>query len=750
MRRGALINRSHRQQALVNSILGRQPLVIRLTRHQQLPQALGLLGLPVSQAVPVSQALTDTMPALPAAVQNFRSAQDAADAKVEALPVTTQIVESVDVSAAQTGRGAVPEVETPVEREDIRELEIEAAPESLVEQREDVQPPISQNATELDVVQPLAGGMHGSTNTVARQDEQAARQVESLATDEAVQARPEEDAKQPIETVRPRRPRRSIEELPAQMGHSSPPTTQTTKKGPERPQRHVQPAKAQRQPEAKTTSDDGINADDLFLPTNTDRSPQAWLARLMGKSVPAQEETVADMQAATGQDLPPENGRSEAPVDKKLANVQPYQEAAGTMPFTRPPSPSQRAQGIAPTASPSKTDAQGQGQQQSQARSAPLTRVDTAESIAHVSEVQVPNRSQVARRRIPQQREETHRLEGQGQQRVEGTNPLRTVPGVASVSTTAQAARTVQARQPEQLSSRTRRFLRPLVGIDPASVQVHRDAQAARLTNAYHADAMTMGDAIELPPGNASETPGTLGLLAHELTHVARQRNPGFVPPILQTTNQAQGRAQVPAQNLATADEETLALQVERQVRRAAGLGAAYIVGPPLAGGLGGGVVDMSAGGLGGLESATTLPAQDATSSLPSVPLASSEPIETRRVANDPWNGLPAPWEPLPGWLTMPSTPAEQSASSFPAPMPAPTVSPTSGMASNGSNHQANGHAEVAVQRAGRERSIGEDAIAPAPMLQEVRAPEPDLDELARQVYSILRNRLEVERRRHR
>ena len=53
------------------------------------------------------------------------------------------------------------------------------------------------------------------------------------------------------------------------------------------------------------------------------------------------------------------------------------------------------------------------------------------------------------------------------------------------------------------------------------------------------------------------------------------------------------------------------------------------------------------------------------------------------------------------------------------------------------------------VQRAGVERSIGEDEVReeqPPPNI--TQALQPDLDELARQVYSHLKRRLEVERRR--
>lgn len=339
--------------------------------------------------------------------------------------------------------------------------------------------------------------------------------------------------------------------------------------------------------------------------------------------------------------------------------------------------------------------------------------------------------------------EDMRQREEQSQPQAAQATNLRTIaamPGIPGASGTAgmpttvetsKAAKTVQARPAEPLSARTRRFLRPLVGIDPDSARVHRDAQAARLADAYHADAVTQGNNVELAAeyAGAMETPETLGLLAHELTHVARLREPGFVPPIAQTQTQTQP-ASVPQHRPPTSappittDEEALALHVERQVRQTAETGTMYIVGPPLAGGLG------AAGGLGH--------------------------------EHDRWGGLPAPWEPLPGWLTTPTVPSA-STTMEPNALPVPVSAPATGTgapvgqgmaSSNDNSHQANGHGGAEVQRAGKERAVGEYAALAASVsaspTQEMRAPEPDLDELARQVYSILRNRLEVERRRHR
>ncbi len=84
---------------------------------------------------------------------------------------------------------------------------------------------------------------------------------------------------------------------------------------------------------------------------------------------------------------------------------------------------------------------------------------------------------------------------------------------------------------PTSLPDTTRRFLRPLVGIDPAQVRFYHGAEADQTTSAHGADALTSGDAVVLSAGHMDESPETLGLLAHELTHVARQHVTRFVPP---------------------------------------------------------------------------------------------------------------------------------------------------------------------------------------------------------------------------
>ena len=245
------------------------------------------------------------------------------------------------------------------------------------------------------------------------------------------------------------------------------------------------------------------------------------------------------------------------------------------------------------------------------------------------------------------------------------------------------------------LSQRTRRFLQPLVGVDPASVRVHRDEIAERLTNVYQADAITVGDEVEVAAGYPDDTPETLGLLAHELTHVAREREPRFIPPIARSMRPSLSRAS----QSSLADEETLALQVESQVKRVA---------------------------------------QKQVEQIATVPLS--------KAANDAWGGLPAPWEPLPDWLlSLPGTAGGSAQVPVVLSQPPPVPHGTNMIHGGGDI----GAGDTGVQRAGTERSVDmEEGQAATSTANATKAPEPNLDELARQVYSLLKRRLGVEYRR--
>ena len=283
---------------------------------------------------------------------------------------------------------------------------------------------------------------------------------------------------------------------------------------------------------------------------------------------------------------------------------------------------------------------------------------------------------------------------------------------------------------PTPLAPSTRRFLWPLVGIDPDTVHVRRDDDAARLAAAHGADAATVGDDVVLPADRDERDPATLALIAHELTHVARARSRRFVPPVArgEWTASAAGipRASsvrgVDAERARAApapdDEELMARVVEARVREAATRERAVAVttfveadhSPSADDDIGGNAhVDDAANGA----SATATPA----------------PVRPAR-----WGGLPAPWEPLPDFMTRART----------STTPSPAVS-----ASPSPNDVAGAGASTASVRLA-ERGLGSAGEEPAHA--EPPAPDgdgaPDIDVLARQVYAVLRRRLAAERRR--
>ncbi len=291
-------------------------------------------------------------------------------------------------------------------------------------------------------------------------------------------------------------------------------------------------------------------------------------------------------------------------------------------------------------------------------------------------------------------------------------------------------------------SETTRRFLIPRVGIDPADVPIHRGVQASRIADAHGADAVTAGGEVFVAAGFAEETPEGLGLLAHELTHVARNRQARFVPPIAATPSTPPRRNVVAPRD--DGDEESVALGVERRVRAEANaVQRARQIDP---------LVDIaSAPGTSAFATtrsalyrpAVATPVQSAT-------FATEPRQEVTGAANDEWGGLPTPWEPMPDWL------APAMATSFtaaPAPNGAATASSNAPLASMSTPSMATvDSAAPVVQTAPTDRSSDPNetpATASSPGGEEHKgAVEPDLDALARQVYGVLKRRLAAERRR--
>jgi hypothetical protein len=168
-------------------------------------------------------------------------------------------------------------------------------------------------------------------------------------------------------------------------------------------------------------------------------------------------------------------------------------------------------------------------------------------------------------------------------------------------------------------------------------------------------------------------------------------------------------RQTAPAPAWETRGEEVVALQVERQVRLIAR-----------------GELAVSA---------------SAALSRPANGPAQSEAEEVAPHAERGiWGNLPAPWEPLPAWFASTPAPVTQDTGVQPAP------SLLAGVASAPAFVAGEGGVERSVEESGSGENSSPQANQAT--FEPQRAPEPDLDALARQVYSLLRRRLSVEQRR--
>lgn len=303
----------------------------------------------------------------------------------------------------------------------------------------------------------------------------------------------------------------------------------------------------------------------------------------------------------------------------------------------------------------------------------------------------------------------------------------KVAPHQAAPQQTARAGRGME--QPEPLRPSSYRFLRPLLGFDPAAARIYRGPAAAAVAAAYGADAVAGNDVITVGAGNTEDTPRTLGLLAHELTHVARSAVPGFLPPVVR---------QLPAAH--QHDEEQVAQAVEAAVSARA-----------IAGGAGESPPAAPATAPRQLESVqpytepqTVQPHVEPQPATTTTPLAATPGAGQGTPAPGP--RLPAPWEPMPAWVLAAARPTSE-ARHVADPGGSPPSTPT------GAPHQP-GAAPPIVQAAPQHRSApaqsGSAPAAPAPPpTAPARAPEPDLDDLARRVYQMLKQRLGAERRRH-
>ncbi len=247
------------------------------------------------------------------------------------------------------------------------------------------------------------------------------------------------------------------------------------------------------------------------------------------------------------------------------------------------------------------------------------------------------------------------------------------------------------------LSPREQDALRGALGTSVADVRVVRRPEVEPALRAARADGLTLGQTVFLPHDLPLTAPAGLALAAHEITHARRVRDPLFVPAALT-------RPASPASRPAPAagDEEGVALATEHAVARQAAAGPARVA------------------------AASTFAGEATPRAL----------------------GLPAPWEPMPTWdAPERGTPAPQGlpagperggspALSRPAlPGPAPAAAPLWQAAAT----DRPAAAPAPAQRPPDEQAVGRRAQSGSAV---------DLDQVAREVYARLRERLGQELRR--
>jgi hypothetical protein len=234
--------------------------------------------------------------------------------------------------------------------------------------------------------------------------------------------------------------------------------------------------------------------------------------------------------------------------------------------------------------------------------------------------------------------------------------------------------------------------------LDPATVPIVRGPHVDRLLDDARADAAAVGETIALSSVHDERSPRTLGLLAHELTHVGQRRQPRFVPPVVRdrapTDQQAHDRPSEPS----PFSEEGMARRVERAVWNDA---------------------EQIAEREGG-EISPSRREESARVPTPSAFNATSD----RDAAL--WGSLPAPWEPL-------TLGAATTSDVGVAPL----------IATPSADAPAIHYAEHDRPVEGQEQTTSAHGAPPA-----ASAPAPDLDALARSVYDVLKRRLAAERRR--
>jgi hypothetical protein len=206
-------------------------------------------------------------------------------------------------------------------------------------------------------------------------------------------------------------------------------------------------------------------------------------------------------------------------------------------------------------------------------------------------------------------------------------------------------------------------------------------------------------------------------LIVHELTHIGQQRKPGFVPAGLLASRELSTGTDISSsvqEAQAEAAEQVFAAQREGwAVNKAASA-------EPWSGHTEG-------------QTAQTTGIQASTAQ------AGGQTPDGGLSGTDGWGGLPAPWEPLPDWLTA-EIPLDSMVrtSEFQATPASPDSGPAVQFAdSNRAGTQGSSRGAGSKEEGGQSSEKGKG-----------HHPDQDLEALARKVYAVIRQRLLEDRRR--
>ena len=318
--------------------------------------------------------------------------------------------------------------------------------------------------------------------------------------------------------------------------------------------------------------------------------------------------------------------------------------------------------------------------------------------------------------------------------------------------------------EPVRLSGATRRFLEPLVGFDPNEVSVYTGEDASRVTRDLRADAAAQHGAVLLPDASNLETPAQLGLLAHELIHVAQQQRSAPAPnatlePALESPVRSALESTRPFEAVSRRFVPAVGSSDTRSPAPSSSAGQPDVTSQFSNPKQSSNAVWQSSAPINqGISNFTSEEDRARTAEARVTQIARTAPLSSMPASAEPtnapasWNGLPAPWESLP---SLESSPSDDGVVSLIGAGLSPqgwggsatttnpsgyggSVSSSNPAGSNGSTSSSSTSSVAQAAEIGRELPAEASGAAAAP----------DLEQLAKQVYDVLKRRLQSDRRR--